>query len=311
MSVTNVIINILPLVITIIIGYLLMRTGFLKDSYIDAFKKIVVNVTLPAGLFVAFASIDFDPKFILVFASVFTACLIMLLIGKFLAKVLKIKSPYFPFLLTGFEAGMLGYALYGGIYGLDKLSEFGIVDIGQVLFVFIVTVPLVSHMGKESEHGFFVQSFKTAVKSPVIWSIITGLIFSIAGVSGLEGTQVYSAVKGIFDFVSASTPFLIGLVIGSGLKFAFAKMKLESATALIKVVLSAAFATVIIFAVLKPLGLATMLSVPLFSMFMLPGPFIIPVFMDAKDRSEVEYVSNTLSIGTLLGLIGFIVVSFI
>ena len=311
MSVLEVIYKILPLIITIILGYFLSRRGYLNDGYIEAFKKIVVNITLPAGLLVAFASIDFELKFVLVFAAVFVSCTLMLLIGKLIAKPLGIKSPYFPYLLTGFEAGMLGYALYGGIYGLDKLSEFGIVDIGQVLFVFLVTVPMVSHMGKENNSGFFKQSLKTAVKSPVIWSIFLGLILSIAGIGGLAKTQAYSSVKGIFDFISAPTPFLICLVIGSGLNFSFAKMKTESLTAVLKVAISIAFAAIVTFLILKPLGLSGMLTVPLFSMFVLPGPFIIPVFMDPKNRSEVEYVSNTLSIGTLLGLVGFIVISFI
>ncbi|MBN2881888.1 MAG: AEC family transporter, partial [Clostridia bacterium] len=129
----EVLLKVLPLLAAVILGYFLFKTGFLKDNHIEGFKKIVVNVTLPAGLLIAFASIDFKLKYILVFAAVFTACLLMFLLAKLIARLLKIKSPFFPFLLTGFEAGMMGYALYGGIYGLDKLSEFGIIDVGQVL----------------------------------------------------------------------------------------------------------------------------------------------------------------------------------
>ncbi len=311
MTILEVIYKILPLLVTIFLGYFLSKKGFFNDGLIKAFKKTVVNVTLPAGLLVAFASIKFELKLVLVFIAVFISCLLMLLIGKLLARLFKIKSPYFPYLLTGFEAGMLGYALYGGIYGLDKLSEFGIVDIGQVLFVFLVTVPMVSHMGSGDKSGFFKQSIRTAVKSPVIWSILIGLLLSISGIGKLGYTQAYSTIKSIFDFISAPTPFLICLVIGSGLNFSFAKMKIESLTALLKVVLSVAFAALVSLLLLKPLGLTTMLAIPLFSMFVLPGPFIIPVFMNTGNRAEVEYVSNTLSIGTILGLVGFIVISFI
>lgn len=311
MAVIEVLYKILPLLITIIIGYLLSKKGFLTDGFIDAFKKIVVNVTLPAGLLVAFASIKFELRFVLVFIAVFLSCTVMLAIGKLLARILKIKSPYFPYLLTGFEAGMLGYALYGGIYGLDKLSEFGIIDIGQVLFVFLVTVPMVSHMGTGDSRGFFKKSLQTAAKSPVIWSILAGLILSISGIGRFEGTDGYSTVKSIFDFISTPTPFLICLVIGSGLKFSFTRMKAESITAVTKVAVSVLFAALVGLLILKPLGLSEMLSVPLFSMFVLPGPFIIPVFMNTGNRAEVEYVSNTLSIGTLLGLVGFIIISFL
>jgi len=311
MNNTEVILKILPLIITIILGYVLYRVGFLKENYLEGFKKIVVNVTLPAGLLTAFASIDFKLKYILVFAAVFAACGLMLLAGFGLAKALKIKSPYFPFLVTGFEAGMIGYALYGGIYGLDRLSEFGIIDVGQVLFVFLVTVPLILSMGKKKATGFFAGSLKTAVKSPVIWAILAGLLLSVTGVNKLSGTGAYDTVKNILNFVALPTPFLICLVIGSGLKFSFQRMKKESMTALIKVILSIGFAFVIYYLVLGPLELSVLLGVPLFSMFVLPGPFVIPVFMDTSNRAEVEFVSNTLSIGTLLGLLGFIVISII
>lgn len=311
MNTTETILKILPLLVTVVLGYILFRKGFLKDNFLEGFKKIVVNVTLPAGLVTAFASIDFKVKYILVFAAVFAACLLMFLIGKALGKILKIKSPYFPFLLTGFEAGMIGYALYGGIYGLDRLSEFGIADVGQVLFVFLVTVPLIIGMNKKGDSGFFAQSMKIAIKSPVIWAILIGLILSIFRVNNLAGSLAYDTVKDILGFIAVPTPFLISLVIGSGLKFSFNKMKTETFTALLKVALSVCFAFIILFVVLKPLELADYLSIPLFSMFILPGPFVIPVFMDSSNRDEVGFVSNTLSIGTLLGLAGFLIVSLL
>jgi len=262
-------------------------------------------------LVTAFASINFELKYVLVFAAVFMACLLMLFIGKVLSKILKIKSPYFPFLLTGFEAGMIGYALYGGIYGLNRLSEFGIADVGQVLFVFLVSVPLIIGMNNKDSLGFFSQSMKIAIKSPIIWSIVIGLVLSVLGINKLSGTIAYDSVKNILDFIALPTPFLISLVIGSGLKFSFASMKKETLTAALKVVMSVGFAFLILFLVLKPLNLSGMMTVPLFSMFILPGPFVIPVFMDSTNRDEVEFVSNTLSIGTLLGLAGFIIISLI
>ncbi|HPJ21346.1 MAG TPA: AEC family transporter [Clostridia bacterium] len=311
MTELEVLLKVIPLLTAVVLGYVLYKKGFIEDRHIEGFKKIVVNVTLPAGLLVAFASIDFKAKYLLVFATVFIACLLMFLIAQLAGRILKIKSPYFPFLMTGFEAGMMGYALYGGIHGLDRLSEFGIIDVGQVLFVFIVTVPLVSAMGMNHKGGFLEKSFKSAVKSPVIWSIFAGLLISVTGLGKMSDSLLYKSIADIFDFISKPTPVLISIVIGSGLKFSFASMKKETLTASAKVLVSIIFAVLITFLVLKPLGLVGMLKPALLTMFVLPGPFVIPVFMDPKNRSEVEFVSNTLSIGTLLALAGVIVVSFL
>lgn len=40
--------------------------------------------------------------------------------------------------MTGYEAGMLGYALFGILLGSDKITEFALMDIGHVLAIFTV-----------------------------------------------------------------------------------------------------------------------------------------------------------------------------
>ena len=46
--------------------------------------------------------------------------------GRLLCKLVKEKDVYFPFTLTGYEAGMLGYALFGILLGNDKSTQFAI-----------------------------------------------------------------------------------------------------------------------------------------------------------------------------------------
>ncbi|MBN2853732.1 MAG: hypothetical protein JXQ23_13430 [Clostridia bacterium] len=312
MEFIEIILTIIPLVIAISLGYLLTKSGFLKANYIDAFKKIVVNITLPAGLLVAFSSIQFKVKYIIIFAAVFVTCYILLLIGKLIAGIFKVKSPYFPYLLTGFEAGMMGYALYGGLYGMDKISEFGIIDIGQVTFVFLILVPAVLSIGKEkSDESRVIASLKTAVNSPVIWAIIIGLLLSVAGIYQYENTTLFKGLLNIFNFLSAPTSLLICFIIGSGLKLSVKGMKKEVMTAFLKVLMAFIFALLLKVTLLRILGVEAMLSRALVSMFILPAPFVIPVFMSRQNESDINYVSNTLSIGTIVGLLLFILLALL
>ena len=139
-------INLIPIISIILLGYVLTKFNFLNDSMAENLKKIVVNVTLPVGLFSSFIKIRFELKYLLVFISVYVTCLILLNLGKLIAKIFKIKNKYFPFMLTGFEAGMIGYTLFAVAYGNDMYSTFGIVDIGQVSFVFTILVPMILAM---------------------------------------------------------------------------------------------------------------------------------------------------------------------
>ncbi len=273
---------------------------------IDAFKKVVVNVTLPAGLLSAYIKINFKAEYIIIILSMFAACVLLFLIGKLMAKIFRVKSKYFPFLMTAFEAGMIGYALFTAVFGADAAADFGIVDLGQVTFVFLLFVPMLIRSGSRQKGLQSVAaSLKTAVKMPVIWAIILGLVCSVAGLKAFEGTLLFNAADGFLSFVSAPTGFLICLVIGSGLKFTLKGMRLEIMTAVLKAALAMAFAFILKYAVFVPLGADARIITALFVMCSLPAPFVIPVFMKEQSREEEGYVSNTLSIGSVLGVLLF------
>ena len=311
---TSMLPKLAPIFVVIILGFILTNTGFMNDKMADSLKKIVVNVTLPVGLFSSFIKIRFQIKFVLVFITIFAACLLLLYLGKLIAKLFKITNPYFPFLLTGFEAGMIGYTLFTSVCGKDMYSTFGIVDIGQVSFVFIILVPMVLAMNavqsdENKKQSPLLLSFKTAVKSPVVWSIFLGLALSIAGIWRLENNGLYEAADEIFGVVSAPTSFLICLVIGNGIKLSFRGMKLEIITSVIRLVLTMAFAFIIRILLFDKIGMEPIYEKALFILFVLPAPYVIPAFMSNPTEEDKSYVANTLSIQTLLGLIGFVVIT--
>lgn len=308
----DILIKVIPILVAIALGYALTKKGVLTSSMVDAFKKIVVNVTLPAALFAAFIKIDFKAEYALIIVSVFAACVLLFYIGKLIAKMFHIKSPYFPFLMTAFEAGMIGYALFTTVFGTDAAADFGVVDIGQVSFVFLVFVPMVINLNsKEKGLGSIKTSLKTAGKSPVIWAILLGVIGAVAGLGAYQQTGVFQAFDNIFAFAAAPMPFLICLVIGSGLKLSLKSMKLEFVTAALKVALGLLFAFILKIAVFVPLGADPRIVTALFALACLPAPFVLPVFMKEPSEENVGFVSNTLSIGSILGVLCFVAVVLI
>ncbi|MCK5811608.1 MAG: hypothetical protein KAG94_01795 [Clostridiales bacterium] len=307
----DVIIKIIPLVITIVIGYFLYKRNIISDGVIDFLKKLVVTITLPASLLLSFIQIKFQTVYVLIVIVIFVVCLLLLFIGKLIARIFHIKSPYFPYLLTGFEVGMIGFALFSGIYGTEAISSLGIIDIGHELFIFIVLVPsIMLSTAKKTNKSKAVQSLTLASKAPVVWAIIVGVSLSIAGIYKLEGSMIYTTIIDSLRFISTPTAFIICLVIGSGLKLSLKGMKLEVITAFVKVAIALVFAILLSKLLLAPLKLDN-LDIALYSMFVLPAPFVITVFMDRSNKDEVNYVSNTLSIGTIIGVILFLVISLL
>ncbi len=307
MNTLEILIKVIPILVVISLGYILTRVGILKDNMVDAFKKIVVNVTLPVSLFSSFIKIRFKAEYLLIFLSVFVACIVLFIIGKIITKVFKIRSKYFPFLLTGFEAGMMGYALFMTVFGRESAANFGIVDIGQVSFVFLIFVPMLINLNsKEKGFSSISQSLKIVVKSPVIWAIVLGLTGSLLGIWTYEDTLIFESIDNVFTFISTPTAFLICLVIGSGLKLSLDNIKMELATATLKVTCALAMAFALKYLVFIPLGVDKQIITALFVLSILPAPFVIPVFMQNPSEEDRSYVSNTLSIGSILGVVCFV-----
>lgn len=299
--------TILPVVIVLAIGVILRRRHLLDRSGINALKSIVVNITLPAVLLSAFASTSYSPKDIIIPICMFAICLAAWALGKTAKRILHLNSRFVPFLTTGFEAGMLGYALFTMLYGSSRTAEFAIIDLGQVLFVFTVYKILLDRDSKEKTDGR--KLLKEMLLSPIIIAIIIGVLI---GATGLYHVLEPSGVSRIFDactdFVSAPTSMIILLTIGYDLVFADIPWKdtlrAVAVRLVIMIVLGAAF-----IGVLKLLWPETDLTAAVIVMFLLPPPFVLPVFAD--DADQRTYVSSVLSICTLVSILGFALLAVI
>ena len=79
-------------------------------------KTFAVNITLPAVMFSAFATAEYSVRSMLVSLVIFGICVLMLLAGMVGCRLLRIPGKLSPYLATGFEAGMLGYALFALLF---------------------------------------------------------------------------------------------------------------------------------------------------------------------------------------------------
>ena len=273
--------TVLPVLIMLIIGMICRSRKLISREGISALKSVVVNITLPAVLLKAFAGTSYSFMDVIIPLMMFLVCLWTL--GRAAQKIFRMPSRFVPFLTTGFEAGMLGYALFEMLYASSRTAEFARIDLGQVLFVFTVYKILLGMEGRE----------KTDF-----------------GASGLYSALIPSGVSGIFDactdFVSAPTSAIILLTIGYDLVMKdipwASTVKVTAVRFGIMMLLRAVF-----LAVLHLLWPGNGLNSAANVMFILPPPFVLPVFAD--DADQRVYVSSALSVSTLLSIICFAVLA--
>ena len=84
-----------------------------------------------AALFLAFAGVSLEGGHLVIVALVFLLCLLALWASRMRRPLAGIDSDYLPPLVTGFEAGMMGYAIYGAVFGADNIFQFAVIDLGH------------------------------------------------------------------------------------------------------------------------------------------------------------------------------------
>ena len=303
--------KVLPVLLLFGLGAAFRRNGFLQPIAVDGLKKLIVNVSLPAVLFLAFAAVDLQPEHLLVAGMVFLACTTVLFAGRRLHGIAGTRSPYLPPLLTGFEAGMMGYAIFTAVYGAENVFKFAVVDLGQVIFVFFILVPYVQRQGMGAVS--FGQTVRGFLVTPVILSIFAGILFNRLGLMPLVTSfPLTAAVITTLELLAAVTTPLIGIVIGYEVNLGRTGLAAPTRTLAVRlaiwVTLGLLFTTLVISRLFPG---DTVAQAALMTLFVLPPPFVIPLFMAQAGAEDQRYVVNTLSLATLATLAAFTAVSVI
>lgn len=292
----------LPIFFLIGLGCFLGIRGFFTFEMVEGLKRIVASIALPALLFGAFSRVHVDGKLGLLALGIYASCGVMGLIGYQISRISRLPSPSSVFLFQGFEAGMLGYGLFVALFGQRALSSFATADLGQVLFVFTILMTQL----RRSETGGRTRPLavmQNMIRSPVIISIVSGLLASVIFPGALGSPWAdHGALFPLLTTVGALTTPLVCLVVGFGLKDFQIKGAGQALTfVFVRLGTAIAMGSLIAFVMVSALGFPKLQSFAVLFLFILPPPFVIPVFRTSKD--DASYISSVLSIYTLASII--------
>ncbi len=296
--------KVVPVLLVIALGVLLRRLRVLGPSTAGELKKLVVNVTLPALLFLAFARLEAEVRYLGLVGVIFLACLAGLLLGMTLRRVAGIRARTFPVLLTGFEAGMMGYALYASIYGQENLHRFALVDLGHVVFVFAVLMPFLERTTRGPRP--IGATLLGVVRTPVIVAIVLGLVVGAAGLlEAVSAAPLGAAIPDAIALVGSLTTPLVALLIGFDLRLELRGLARPAYTLALRLLVWIPFGLLVSELVIRRwLGLDRGSAAALMLLVVLPPPFVIPIFLPAGERAELDYAVRTLALATIVALAG-------
>lgn len=300
-TVISVIETALPVFLALAMGMYCRSSNFLTRDGVDTLKKVVINLTLPFVMFDAFATAEYSPSSVILPLVIFGICTLMLALGFLAIRISGMKSRLAPFLASGFESGMLGFALFALLFPQESASKFAMLVLGQELFVFTLYKTLL--VGKTDLKAIG----RDFVTSPTLIAVVLGILVGATGLYGkLTQWGISGIVNSVTSFVSAPTGMIILLAVGYDL--VLKEIPWKKTMGLIAMRLAIAGAMLALLVLLNRTWLNGMVfEGAAVLLFILPPPYVIPIFSD--EPSERVQISSALSALTLVTMVLFAVVS--
>ncbi|HET9594239.1 MAG TPA: AEC family transporter [Anaeromyxobacteraceae bacterium] len=303
--------RIVPVALVILLGHGLRRWGLLAEATVAELKRLIVRVTLPCLLFVAFSKVQAQATYLGLVGAMFGACALAFAAGRALARPLRFHERTFPTLQAGFEAGMMGYALFAAVYGQDQLHKIALVDLGQALFVYALMMPALERLGSGRTSG--AARFLAALKNPIILAMLAGLLVQPLGLGRALAWPFVSGLLEAMALVGGLTGPLVMIVVGHELRLDLGRVRRPALAIATRLALWVPLGLVLVCVVARRwLGLDRGFEAALATVIILPPPFVIPIFLPASDREELRFVMDALAVATLatVALFGLVTVVY-
>ena len=157
----------------------------------------------------------------------------------------------------------------------------------------------------------FSQTVRGFLTTPVILSIAGGILFNRLGIMpALTAFPLTNAVFDTLTLLGAVTTPLIGIVIGYEVNLQRRGLSAPLRTVGVRLAIWVVLGLLLNALVVSRLFPGDrMLQAAVMTMFVLPPPFVIPLFMRNASPEDQSYVVNTLSLATLVTLVAFTIVS--
>jgi len=258
--------------------------------------------------------------------SVLAACVVVFGGGLVAVRFAGARPAVSPGLLAGFEGGMIGYAIYGAVFGQEELYHFAILDLGQMPFVFFVLATWLTRRAS-GRSATLREAGGAFVRTPVVLAIVAGIAGSALGVApALEASPIGEAALRTLGLVAAITTPVIAIVIGYSTRLRRGALGAPLATVAARLAIwvtaALAFNAIVVDGLL---GLDRLFQAAVLTLAILPPPFVVPLYLRAAApragspgtdpdeaavaAAEHEYAVNTLSLATVATLVAFVAVS--
>jgi len=262
---------------------------------IEDLKGFVMNVTLPAVLFLSFLRMAFRREYVLLIILMIGMQFLFFAAGHGVARVPGVSHPLIPFLSSGAAFGFIGIPFFLAVYGMEDLGKYSILGVGHELFIWFFLFPWIRMQA--GAKGITFKEILQVAKSPTILSIVFGILMNqLQLLRWAESSSLLSGMLLTIDYLAGLTTPLIMLMVGYSITFHGYLMKDSLKLVVVRMAIIFAIGYGVKWLLVDRIIPADpVFDHAYFTFLVLPPPLVVPMFMDLfGNQRHTEIVSNTL-----------------
>lgn len=300
---SEMIANMIQVMALLAIGRVLNTKSIINEETAAGIRKLIINLTLPAVLFLSFVNLELTSRYFLLFIIVFLMHSLFLGTALLLNKVKALHHPLVPFFCSGCAYGFIGIPFFLAVYGLEEMGQYAVLGVGHEFYLWMFLFPGL-HMIYRQEKMSLAKSLNT-LKSPVLMAIGAGILFNGLQLNSLLAP--FTLYQGLFLSVEAlaslTTPLIL-LMIGYGilLNTTYLKESLKLIALRLVIVFGLGYAVkaLVINQLIAP---NPVFNHAFFTFLVLPPPLVIPIFVNTLlSEEQGELASSAITLHTLISI---------
>ena len=201
--------KVLPIVLIIPLAYCLKKMKLFDKDFSVPLNKIFIDLSLPASVFLAFASITLTLDLLKLPLYGFLVVFLLMLIGFVVVFIVRPKKniyTVFLVMLPAMATAVVAYPFFIELYGQQGLAVIALINVGNVFFLFTFDRYLSYKLANKKPSSK--QYFFSFIETPSIWAIVLGLLFSYFAIRHMLFDKFFEIIANATVFI---TMFSIGL----------------------------------------------------------------------------------------------------
>lgn len=306
----NSIQSVLVVVLIMILGYVLRRTGWFDDKFAGTISKFIKNIALPASIFVSVLgrlTRGQLASFAGYLAYAFVAVIIGYLIAFALVRIMKIRpgrKGIFINAMVNANTIFIGLPLNMALFGEKSMTYFPVYYVVNTVSTWAFGVFLISNddptKPKEKTHNKI--DWKKVIPMPLV-GFLVALVFLLLDVNPTKISFIGSTLTYVGNLVTPLSLIYIGIVLAdAGLKSI--RFDRDTIVALIGRFILSPVIMILVLMVVGNMGvqMPTLASQTLIVQSATPMLAVLPILAN-ESHGDVEYATNVVTTSTVLFIV--------